>query len=276
MQRAAPTNRILPETRWVAILVIPFLVVAFLILFFVPSRTGQLFAWKLQPTLTAMMLGSAYAGGVVFFGRVLMTKEWHRVKVGVLPVTAFASLMGLATVLHWDRFNHAHVTFWAWAGLYFTTPFIVFAAWLRNRPLDPGSIEPGDQVVPLWLRILFGVAGVTTTAIAAAMFVSPAKLIPIWPWTITPLTARVVSALFSLPGIVGLGLAFERRWSAAPFILQAQGFSITLILIGVARAWNEFKPDVGKWMFAGGLTLMLVGIAAVYLWMSSRREVLSA
>jgi len=29
-------------------------------------------------------------------------------------------------------------------------------------------------------------------------------------------------------------------------------------------------------MFAGGLILMLVGIAAVYLWMSSRREVLSA
>jgi hypothetical protein len=220
-----------------------------------------------------MMLGSAYAGGIVFFSRVLMAKEWHRIKVGILPVTTFASVMGIATILHWDRFTHGHVSFYAWAGLYFTTPFIVFAVWIRNRPLDPATIEPGDRVVPLWMRISFGIMGVTTIAIAAGMFLVPAKMIPIWPWTVTPLTARVVSALFSLPGMVGLGLALDRRWSAAPVILQAQGFSIVLILIGVARAWNEFKqPDVGKWIFTGGLAAMLVGIVTFSLWMSARRH----
>ena len=60
-------NQILPETRWVAALVIPFLVVAFLILFIFPNETELLFAWKIQPSMSAMMLGSAYAGGIYFF-----------------------------------------------------------------------------------------------------------------------------------------------------------------------------------------------------------------
>jgi hypothetical protein len=267
MQPAARTDQILPATRWVAILVIPFLVVAFAILFVVPTRTGELFAWKLQPTMTAMMLASAYAGGVVFFAHVLMSKEWHRVKVGFPPVTTFASVMGVATVLHWDRFNHGHVSFWAWAGLYFTTPFIVLAVWLRNRQLDPETMQPGDRVVPLWVRIMFGTMGAATLVIAAGMFLVPATLIPVWPWAVTPLTARVVSAMFSLPGLVGLGLAFDRRWSAVPVILQAQGFSIALILVAAARAWNEFKPDAGKWVFVGGLIAMLVAIVGFSLWM---------
>ncbi len=273
MGPAPRSDEVLPETRSVGAIVIPFLVVAFSILFVVPTRTGQLFAWNLKPTLTAMMLGSAYAGGVVFFAHVLSTKEWHRVKVGFPPVMTFASVMGIATILHWDKFNHSHVSFYAWAGLYFTTPFIVLTVWLLNRPQDPVSIAPDDRALPLWLRLAFGIAGATTISIAAAMFLMPARMIPLWPWPVTPLTARVMSALFSLPGLVGLGIAFDPRWSAASVILRAQGFSIVLILVGIARAWNEFKePGVGKWLFAGGLTAMLAGIVTIYSVMASRRR----
>ena len=56
-------------------------------------------------------------------------------------------------------------------------------------------------------------------------------------------------------------------------ILLAQGFSLLLILIGIARAWSESgQPDAGKWIFTVGLALLFAGIVAVYLWMSSRRE----
>ena len=118
-------NQILLETRWVAALVIPFLVVAFIILFIFPYETEMLFAWKIQPSMSAMMLGSAYAGGIYFFTGVLRGKQWHKVKVGFLPVITFASLLGIATILHWDKFNYWHVLFFAWVGLYFTTPFII-------------------------------------------------------------------------------------------------------------------------------------------------------
>ena len=126
MDKTFQNDRILAATRWVAALVIPFLVVAFIILFILPQETERLFAWKIQPTMSAMMLGADYAGGIYVFTGVLRSKFWHTIKVGFLPVTAFASLLGIATILHWDKFNHSHISFFAWTGLYFTSPFIVF------------------------------------------------------------------------------------------------------------------------------------------------------
>src|SRR5690349_13874865 len=135
------TDRILPETRWISAIIVPFLVVAFIILYLLPDHTQALFAWGIQPRMSAMMLGAAYIGGAYLFVRAATHARWHWVKVGFLPVTTFATLMGIATILHWDRFNHGSLSFIAWVGLYFTTPFMVFLLWLRNRSTDPGPTD---------------------------------------------------------------------------------------------------------------------------------------
>ena len=273
MEPAPATDRILAVTRWVAALVIPFLVVAFIILYFAPTQTAALFAWKLQPTMSAMMLGAAYAGGIYFFTGVLAASQWHRIKVGFPPVIAFASLLGIATLLHWDRFTHDHISFWAWAGLYFTTPFIVFITWLRNRREDPGALAAGDVAIPRALRWLVGTIGIVTLLISVLLFVSPERMIALWPWTLSPLTARVASAMFALPGLVGLGIALDQRWSAAQLILQAQALSIALILLAAWRAWGEFDPaNPAALLFVGGLAGLLVGIFLFYVWMAARRR----
>src|SRR5437879_4609439 len=103
-------DRILPETRWLAVLIIPFLVAAFILLYFWPNDTDKLFAWTIKPAMTPMMLAAAYLGGIYFFTRVLLAKQWHLVKVGFFAVTAFASLLGLATVLQWHRFTHSPIS----------------------------------------------------------------------------------------------------------------------------------------------------------------------
>ena len=120
-------DKIYRETKWLAALVVPFLIAAFYILYLRPGETGELFAWKLGPTMTARMLGAAYIGGAYFFMRVIWATRWHAIALGFLPVTAFASAMGIATILHWDRFTHGHISFITWAVLYFTTPFLVIA-----------------------------------------------------------------------------------------------------------------------------------------------------
>src|SRR5258708_37925273 len=107
--RRVRNDRILPETRWVSAIIVPFLVAAFAILYLFPDHTKELFAWDIQPRMSAMMLGAAYIGGAYFFVRVAAFARWHWVKIGFLPVTIFASLMGIATILHWDRFNHSHI-----------------------------------------------------------------------------------------------------------------------------------------------------------------------
>ncbi len=270
MDTKNPGDRILPETRWVAALVIPFLVAAFVILYIFPQDTEKLFAWKINSSMTAMMLAAAYAGGIYFFARVLLASKWHQIKVGVLPVTTFASMLGIATLLHWDKFNHSHVSFFAWAGLYFTTPFIVLAVWLRNRPQDPHQ-NASSTLTPMTARLVIGGFGVVTLLISLFLFLVPSAMIAVWPWALTPLTARVAGAMFALPGVVGLGIALDARWDAAQVILESQGFSIVLILIAVGRARAEFdwtKP--ASWLFAGGLTFMLVVIAAFYAAMQAR------
>ncbi|MBP6178161.1 MAG: hypothetical protein KA480_07545 [Anaerolineales bacterium] len=264
-------NQILSETRWVAGLVIPFLVVAFIILYIFPDQTGMLFAWKIQPSMSAMMLGSAYAGGIYFFTGVLRSRQWHKVKVGFLPVIAFASLLGIATILHWDKFNHSHVSFFAWAGLYFTTPFIVSFVWLRNRKQDAGNSVEQDTIIPYTWRLIMGAFGSITLVISLFLFLQPGMLISLWPWTLTPLTARVMGAMFALPGLVGLGIALDKRWDAAILILQSQGFSILLILIASILSSQDYDWAYGgSWLFVGGLGLMLVSIILLILFMNNR------
>jgi len=275
--RTVVDNKILSETRWVAALVIPFLVVAFIILFFFPGQTERLFAWKIQPSMSAMMLAAAYAGGIVFFAGVLRLKQWHRIKVGFLPVLSFASLLGIATILHWDKFNAGHISFFAWAGLYFTTPFIVLTVWLRNRNQDTGKSEDHDIIIPSTVRLIIGFIGAVTLIISLFLFIQPGIMLDLWPWTLTPLTARVVGAMFSLPGLVGLGIAFDKRWSAAKLILQSQTFSILFILIAAIRSWSDFDPEnFGSWLFIGGLGLILVSFIVLLVVMEKQINNLKA
>jgi hypothetical protein len=266
-------DRIYRFTRLLSIVIIPFLIAAWFVLYLLPDHSGELFAWPVKPPLTAMMLGAAYLGGVYFFARVALARQWHTIKVGFLPVTLFATLLGIATFLHWDRFTHEHISFFTWTVLYFTTPFLVFGTWLFNRRTDPRLLDSSDVALPNWVRGLLGVAGAITLTISLLLFLQPQLMIGVWPWTLTPLTARVMGALFALPGLVGLGIATDRRWSAARIILQAQAFSIALILIATASAWNDLNPaGISTWLFVGGLSALLIGIIVLYVLMEARRR----
>jgi hypothetical protein len=265
-------DRVLPFTRGLAIVIIPFLVAASAILLIWPTRSGQLFAWPIQPPITAMMLGSAYLGGIYFFVRVAIARRWHTVQAGFLPVTTFASLLGVATWLHWDRFTHSHISFWTWAFLYFTT-FLVFGTWLWNRRFDPRVPGPSEVLLPKPARWLFFLAGLGTLTVAMLLFLQPALMIAIWPWKLTPLTARVVGAMFTLPGVLGLEFAFDHRWSSMQRILEAQALSIIFILLSAARDLANLKIDyIGTWLFVFGMLAFLVGIVVFYIIMQSRRK----
>jgi len=265
MKAESQSDLVYPITRWVAGLVVPFLVVAFIILYFLNGYTEKLFAWEIKSPMTSMMLGSAYAGGIYYFTGVILTRQWHRIKVGFIPVTIFASILNVTTILHWDKFNHGTLPFFAWVSLYFTTPFIIFGLWLSNRRQDTNQPDTGEAIIPPIIRFIIGAIGVTTLAIAIFLFLNPSLMIQLWPWTLTPLTSRVMAAMFSLPGMVGLGMAMDSRWSSGQVILQSQGFSIFLILVAVLRDQSAFNWSTpGSWLFTIGLAGMLAGIVAFY------------
>jgi hypothetical protein len=213
--RAVLRDEVLPTSRWLALFIIPFLVGATAILWIRPHETGRLFAWPMGSPMTALLLGSAYVGGIWFFVRVFRARQWHRVKIGFLPVATFSSLLGVTTVLHWDSFTHGHVSFWAWAVLYFTAPPFVLAAWIANRGEDDGRRAAGDPLLPRAVRSVVGAMGVLAGALAALLFIAPEALIPHWPWTLGALTARVVAAIVAMQGVALVGIAIDGRWSVA-------------------------------------------------------------
>jgi hypothetical protein len=51
--------------------------------------------------MTPMLLASVYLGGANFFLRAATARQWHTVKGGFVPVGTSATLMGVATILHW-------------------------------------------------------------------------------------------------------------------------------------------------------------------------------
>jgi hypothetical protein len=262
-------DRVRPLTRGVALAIIPFLGVAFAVLYPWPHDTGRLFAWGIKPTITSMILGSIYLGGAYFFLRVIVAKQWHTVKGGFVPVGTFATLMGVATVVHWDRFIQSHVAFWLWAGLYFTTPFLIAWAWWANRRHDVPDTG-ADLLLPVGAAWVIAVVGVLAVLTGVFLFLFPNRAVAVWPWALTPLTARVLGAIFFL-GTAGLGALVDRRWSSARILFQVAALMLTLILLAGIRANREFdRSSALTWLFAGGFVGLLAAIATLYLRMRAR------
>jgi hypothetical protein len=266
-------DRVLPETRALGVFIVPFLLVAFPLLYLFPNDTGNWWAWEIRPSMTALIMGAGYIAGAYFFVRVARATRWHRVHLGFLPITAFTTFLGVATFIYWDRFDHDHVAFWIWTGLYVTTPFLVPLAWLRNRQTDPGTLESADdRHLPQGVRSVLKAAGLLQFAIAAVLLASPSTMVDIWPWTLTPLAAATLGAWFALPGVTALMMGVDGRWSAIRITLESQLIGLALILLATARAWEQFdKSNALTYVFAGGIALLLVGLAVLWSSMVLRR-----
>jgi len=269
----APTSddRILPLTRAAAGVVMVILLVATVVLFFFPTQTDHRFAWTIQPSMTAMLMGAGYGSALYFFVRVLTERRWHRVALGFLPTTLFTWMMLGATLLHWDRFRHGSLPFALWLWVYLITPALVPAVWLVNRPHDPGGLEARDVRLRGWVRASMVVAGVAMLGIAAWMYLAPSSAIDVWPWALTPLTARAIAAFVALPGVAWLAMAADGRWSSVRVVLATVAIGLVLLLVAVARAWTEFDHgNVLSYVYVAGLLGTLAAITVLGLWARRR------
>ena len=264
-------DRILLQTRLVLIVVIPFLLLAFLILYIFPDLSGERFAWAIKPHMTALFIGSGYLAGAYMFVFAIFGKRWHRVKAAFPPVTTFTIAMLLATFLHWDRFDITHFPFQLWLILYVITPFLVPYLWIKNRFTDPGTPELDDLAVPALAKWAFTGFGVIGIGMALFMFISPQSLIPVWPWALSPLTARIMGGWFGLLGVGGFYAGQDNRWSAWRVPLQSITFWGILILIGAFTNPQDFTG--GLWNpFTIGTTVVILLLTVFQIGMEFRRQ----
>jgi len=243
-----PDDRILPLTRIIAAVVMPFLVAAFVILYFFPDESGRWFAWEIKPAMTAVWMGAGYLGGAYFFLRVLLDKRWHRVSSGFWGVTAFTWAMMWATILHWSRFDIHNLAFQIWLVLYAVTPFLVpFIWWLNHKTSAP---ETPDVVLPVAVRGGMALVGVFMLASFLTCYIRPELAISLWPWALTPLTARIMGGWFALMGVGGIVMARKTHWSSWRYEVESIIFVWqALVLLGAFIHMDDFKPG-SAWFFA--------------------------
>jgi peptidoglycan/LPS O-acetylase OafA/YrhL len=270
-------DAIFRQTRWMNWVVVAVLVPALVVLWGLPGNTEDFWAWPIKADLSQIFMGAGYGAGAYFFTRAALGKRWHAVSAGVLSAAFFAAVMLVVTLIHWDKFNHGDAPFWAafafyaWVIIYIAAPVVVTAFWWWNRRTDPRRPEPGEPIVPPGVRLATRVISGAVGATALVLLLWPSIGVDHGPWSLTPLTTRVVAAFFSQVAFGALLLSLDERWSSWRLLLQTFLVATALVLVGVLREWGELETGrVSAWIFVGGLAALAVGILVLYRTMESR------
>lgn len=268
---SVPRDAVHGFTRGVAGLLATVVVYAAIVLYLFPDRAAELFAWKILPPMNAAFMGAAYANGVVFLLAAMTGRHWHRIAAPHAGVFAFATLLLVTTFLHWDRFTHGHPVFWAWVFVYAVAPVLVPIAFWRNAGEDPGTPERFDAVVPRPVRLVWAVAAGAFLVACLVAFAQPARVIAIWPWKLTPLTARVLVSFYAILGVAPLTVLGESRWSAWRVGLGGIILWHALLILAALRRSADFPiapaETVWFWIEVGFLAVVVI----MFVVMESRR-----
>jgi hypothetical protein len=183
---------------------------AFILLFVLSEHTDDWFSWTIKPPLTAAFLGASYLGAFILFAWTARRGDWESARAALVPVTVIALLLLVATIIHEDRF-HDDLFGWFWRIVYLLTPVAIAAALAHQlRPRSRGRRAPAGDLpeprspLPAGLRALLLFQGITMLAIGVYMFVAPESADALWPWDLTPLTARAVGSFVTGFGVSAL------------------------------------------------------------------------
>jgi hypothetical protein len=190
---------VLAGTRWLLRVFSTLTLLAFVSLFLMASRTDRYFAWTIAPSATAAFVGAAYGAGCLLVVLSLRERWWSRVRVAFVTVLVFTVVTLAATLLHLDPFHFdapgviAKAAAWFWVAVYVTVPPGMVLMLVAQERL-PGADPPGRLPLPRGLAVVLVVQGAVFLAVGAVLFAAPATESGLWPWTLTPLTARTVAA----------------------------------------------------------------------------------
>jgi hypothetical protein len=251
---AAPTDLL---TRAAAGFLVLILIDAAQLLAFYPERTATLWAWTIQPPLSAMLLGSVYTAGAYFFARILFGAPWERVAPGFPPIIAFVWMAALATLIHLDRFHEDSLPFLAWAALYIVTPIGVPLLYLHNR--RPIGGPPLSRAA----RLVLGAVGAVIVSASLVIYVVPDVAIDNWSYPLTPLTARITAAVFVVYGGVWLSVALYNSARAARIPLEALTLALVVLVVAFVRGEEALLLAVA----AAAMALT----SALLVWQAARR-----
>lgn len=240
-------------------------------LFILTELTDKYFAWTINPSLTAAFLGGAYWASCAIEFLSARERVWARARVAVPAVLTFTTLTLITTLLHIDKFHFTRPEFetvlaaWSWTLVYASVPLIMSMLLYQQMRL-PGGDPPRLAPLPPWLRAVLGAQAALMLGLGIALFLVPQAVLGLWPWTLTPLTARAIGAW-----LLGLGLAaahadWENDWTRIrPAIISYLVLSITEFL-ALARYAGSFQwSSLSGWAYLIFL-LSILGVGVYSFW----------
>jgi hypothetical protein len=243
------------------------LLTAFHLLYFRPDDTGSEFVWRLAPHMTSYLVGAGYLGGAYLFARIAYSGSrlwWHEIRVGLVAVIAFCLTMAGLTLIHWNDVNN-NLAGVLWIILYFPLPVALVLLLAYHERQAPEKVERTETYVPYRLRLVYFIVGAAIFVAGSALYLFPNQLGLFWPWLLTHRSTLTMGGWLILPGVVGLLLPLDSRWSAWKIVLTAQAISLVFILIGVALAWQDFsQTTLTTPLFVGGLGAILLLVIYIF------------
>ena len=262
-----------PLRLWLAIEVL-FGVAAVMAVGLSPAETETNFAWPIQPVVMAAVLGGFYITSAPLFLLPLLAWRWEMIRTMILPAAFFSTVQLAATFLHWDKFSVGTVPFYVWLASYLLPPPIFVIAYLWHQSRASSSSTDSNHPLPLWLkRLLVGMGGFLAVA-SALIFFFPTLLIPVFPWQLTPLTARSLSGWLIAIGALMLTMSLENdrtrvRLATPMLILVLPALLLQMLRYAGQVDWGNGVLWIGLILFA------VVGFCGLYLARGNWRNALS-
>jgi hypothetical protein len=239
-----------------------------------PADSKTNFAWPIQPVVMAAVLGAFYITSAPLFLLPLFAKRWEMIRPMILPTALFSIVQLGATILHWDKFSVGITPFYVWFASYLLPPPIFISAYLWHQRKAASRSATSDDPLPLWLNRLLVICGSALTAGAILVFIFPNLLIPIFPWQLTPLTARSFSGWLILVGTIMLSMSRENDRTRSRLATLMLILILPALLLQMARYANEVNWS-NPVLWIGLILFAIIGFCGLYLANGSWREVLS-
>jgi hypothetical protein len=247
--------------------------IAGVLLFGLSEDTDRFFSWTIEPPLTAAFLGASYWAACVLIAWAAHQRLWTMARATMAPVLVIAVLLLIATLIYLDRFHMDSVFGWFWLIVYLIVPPALVILLVRQLRA-PGSDSVRGRRLPSTLRVVLVLQAATMLAAGIALFAAPAHADALWPWQLTPLTARAVGAF-----LIGFGVAAAHA-AVESDLARFEGPALAYTALGVLQlaalalhSGDLTGASIDTWVYVGFLaSVILVGAYASALARSSSTD----
>jgi hypothetical protein len=229
--------------------------IAILQLYFFSTSTDKYFAWTIAVPLTAAFLGAGFGAGFILVFLYRNEKLWANARVALPGVLVFTLLTLLATFLHINKFHIvtsddpvAIFFSWVWLVVYAVAPIVqAVAIWQQTRLI--GAEPPRQNPLPAWLKGALGAHVAIMLLVGIPLFVMPEAVSSLWPWALTPLTARAVASwLIGIGVILGHAL-WENEWGRIRGGALAYAVYSLMQIIALFRFSDQIIFGASFWVY---------------------------